>query len=202
MDKDNIFTMASVKGAAVSSDDLTTAEEVLGGAEMTETRRRLKEYVGGFSPTKVRSTPEYQQFLDFVTNRDIPGIHPDDVLTRWTKMFGRPASGQLSAIIDALKIDGALDEPTSVYERVRRAVRKTLREDIGKVWMDYGHYGSDTDAPPDHDTSSWSPLDDVEDDAREVLSAPYVSRNRTVEAKLRLRIRAIMKETNRRSRKS
>jgi hypothetical protein len=126
MDKDNIFTMASVKGASVSADDLATAEEALAGAEVSE----------------------------------------------------------------------------AVYERVRRAVRKTLREDIGKVWMDYGHYGSDTDAPPDHDTSSWSPLDDVEDDAREVLSAPYVSRNRTVEAKLRLRIRAIMKESNHRSRKS
>jgi hypothetical protein len=164
MDKDNIFTMASVKGASVSSDDLATAEEALEGAEVTEsTRRRLKEYVGGFSPTKVRSMPEYQQFLDFVKNRDIPGIHPDDVLTRWSKMFGRPASGQLSAIIDALKNDGALDEPTSVYERVRRAVRKSLSEDIGKVWMDYGQYGSDTDGPPDHDTSTWTPNDDEEE---------------------------------------
>lgn len=57
-----------------------------------------------------------------------------------------------------------------------------IHEDFGKVWMDYGHYGSDPDAPTDHDTSSWTPLDDVEDDPNETLLPTYVSMKRAEES--------------------
>jgi len=121
MNKDNIFTMASVKGAPASAEDIATAEEELGVAGVSESRRRrLREFAGGFTPAKVRAMPEYKRLLSFVMNRDLPGIHPDDVKTRWESMFGPLVPGQLSAIIDALEIDGALDKMPTYESRLRK----------------------------------------------------------------------------------
>lgn len=74
----------------------------------------------------------------------------------------------------------AAEDVLAVYESKMEV--DTIHEDIGKVWMDYGHYGGDPDAPTDHDTSSWSPLDDVEDDPDETLLPTYVSMKRAEES--------------------
>ena len=93
--------------------------------------------------------------------------------------------------VDPADMQAIQADPTVQESKIRRAVRRALGEDIGKVWMDYGQYGSDTDGPSDHDVASWSPIDDVEDDPDESLSPAYVSRKRSDESRRRAKSQGI-----------
>lgn len=87
----------------------------------TKESKQLKEYMGGMSGSSVRAMPEYKQFLNFVLGRDIPGIHPEDVMARWRRMFPdvKLTSGQIEQLHAALADDGALDKP--VYYESKKA---------------------------------------------------------------------------------
>lgn len=110
---EEIFTVASPGRVRVDQEDLAAAEETLAVQEARRRGKQLKEYMGGISGSSVRAMPEYKQFLNFVLGRDIPGIHPEDVMARWRRMFpdAKLTSGQIEQLHAALADDGALDKP-------------------------------------------------------------------------------------------
>lgn len=117
---EEIFTVASPGRVRVAQEDLEAAEETLAVQESSKSHKsqRLNEFVRGLGPASgVRAMPEYQQFVEFVMNRNIPGIHPDDVMVRWKRMFPdiKLASGQIEQLYAALEDDGVLDKPVT-YE--------------------------------------------------------------------------------------
>jgi len=120
VDEESIFTDTSPGRVPVDPQDLEAAE-----ASMTvQESRRLKEYAGGVTMAIVKRMPQYQEFLNFVTTRDLPGIHPDDVRTRWETMFGPMDRKLLSPIIDALEMDGALDKPVTYESKESSHMKK------------------------------------------------------------------------------
>lgn len=127
---EEIFTSASSGHVRVDQEDLEAAEETLAVQESSASYRKsqLQEFVRGVGPTSgVRAMPEYKQFLDFVMNRNLPGIHPDDVLSRWRSMFPgvRLSSGQIEQLHAALADDGALDQPTYESKKASGIVDNT-----------------------------------------------------------------------------